>query len=266
LNDDAYPDLVVASRVTFDIRVFRGQPGGVFQPSLADTVPFAGSPAIVDVDGDADLDLVLAKSDSAVLILFRNNGDGEFADPESFSLPYIPRLALPAIRPEPGGDAIYVCGDDLSMSSLVYLGGLHTVVEPLDVTFSFDDLAQTIAAIGTTPGRFTDGDVTGDGFVGMDDVNVVVENIDESAPPNEIVWCDDNGFEEPECGGFNRRWDGVQECMRAAMCRATVCHWAACINLRSGAWIPWWIGQNLACAAVADAELLACVTAVIPGL
>lgn len=76
----------------------------------------------------------------------------------------------------------------------------------------------------------------------------------------EYAWCNHNDYVQPDCGGFSPQHPGIQECMRAASCRAITCHWAACINLLSGGTYAWWIGQNLACAAVADMEFAACMT------
>jgi hypothetical protein len=72
-----------------------------------------------------------------------------------------------------------------------------------------------------------------------------------------------NNLTEPDCEP-SVQTEGVQECMRAAECRADKCHWAACVNWEAGGNFFKWVGQNLACGAVADLEIAGCLSSAIP--
>jgi hypothetical protein len=74
-------------------------------------------------------------------------------------------------------------------------------------------------------------------------------------------YCDDK-YETSDEGECSRTPldPGIQACIDAAFCRASDCHWACCVLKQSGEW-GWvrWVAGNLACGAVADAEIVMCL-------
>ena len=126
----------------------------------------------------------------------------------------------------------------------------------MDTQLTIAEMDLVLANLGLATDAYLNGDFTGDGFVNADDVLVVVDRYGEPDPEAASYPCND--YTEPACNP-SETVPGIQDCMRAAMCRSDKCHWAACIELNSGGTWFGWIGANLACGAVTDLELTGCL-------
>lgn len=266
LNNDGLLDVVTGNRVTGEVSVYLASGQDNFEPPETHAINHDNALAIADLDGDGSIDIAIASATAPMVRLLRNRGDGSFESGEAIAPDDVPDILLPLRSTVDGAAAIITCSGAVTQASIIEDAFGERSVTPIDVRFSWEDFEQTLLlSLGTSCPRYQEGDVNGDGVVDTTDLEIVLVNLCDEEPQPLPAWaiCDTNDFVEPGCNP-NSQGDGIQSCMEAVACRATLCHWAACMEYHSGGTLAYWIGQNLACGAVADLEFAGCLTVIIP--
>lgn len=227
--------------------------------------------AVGDLDGDGLFDVVRTIAGSDAIEVWSGQADDTFLLSAAFVL----------------DDAAAVAVGDVDADGLLDIVVGSYADDSIYIGFGDGQLGFTFGSgisIGVDPGVVTVADGCEDQLPEIlvsDDGQTTFKVIFEPASNPTVytvtsstqITCPEaadpcNNFTEPSCNP-NPAHPGVQECMRAANCRSKKCHWAACINLHDGNAVHWWewpewVAENLACAAVTDAELAGCVKAVLP--
>lgn len=222
--------------------------------------------AVVDLDGDGLFDVVVADATLNRVRIYRGLDRDTFGE--------VPGVAVVNPRDVAVGD---VNGDGLPDLAVYSPGGRTASI------FENNGNGYTLVAVRqlpvTTQGIIVgdyDEDGQGDVFFGTGnpDLVCIVRDADNAfevmklstrafgAEP--LVAATDCG-DEPPCSP-HAEYEGIQECLRAADCRAEKCAWAACVLYKQHWWqAPRYAAAMLACATVHITESALCLpTSLIP--
>jgi VCBS repeat protein len=227
-----------------------------------------------DIDGDGLFDVVASSRVDNVIKIWRATDDNHFALATSLPVPEAAAIVLADFDGDGFVDLAF--GSHANNSVTIAYGSGDFVFAPDDdivVNISPGILVSFDRCEGLLPEILVSNDSQST-FVIIESptwhpvVNLVTPTFELPDCPGRGAGdqpCDD--YTEPECEP-DSDGDGIQECMRAANCRAEKCHWAACIEYEDGGWLLTrrlrWAAQNAACGAVHGMELSGCLAAVLP--
>lgn len=232
VNQDGFRDVLVTDRAGHRVRVHLGTGPSSFQEGAALLVNDPVRLTDADVNGDGLPDAAVYSPTGRRVSIFAGNGAGGFTPVAAATSPEA-GLAIVAIDLDGNGQ----------QEIFLTTANANRVVRVADAAGGY--AVTTIdAPVSTLPP---------DTALGLRD------GLDARA-----AYANDCG-DEPDCEP-NSQGEGIQECMRAAECRADKCGWAACV-LYGGSWwlAPRYAGALAACAAVLAIELVACLPTEIIG-
>lgn len=232
VNLDGYRDVLVTDRSGNRVRVHLGMGPSSFQEAASVLVNDPAKVTSADVNGDGYPDLAIYSPTGKRVSIFTGNGTGAFSLAATATSP---EAALAIVRLDVDGNG----QDDIVLTT----ANATRVVRVADAAGGYA-VSVIDAPVSTLP---------------VDTLESIRGGLQALAA--HATDCGD----EPDCEP-NSQGEGIQECMRAAECRADKCGWAACV-LYSGKWwlIPRYAGAIAACAAVLTIELVACLPTEIIG-